>query len=121
MMSFSLHASKCNFICKSEVSRPLTVKFGPKGEKVVLISNATSKLKTKQLQTISDDIISVPDMLQTDRAKFSESVRGKFGIWRLFCSNGDLPNHIENGTNRPKDYVIVTDHVIMTSSICKQQ
>ena len=68
----------------SEAPGLLTFKFTTKEQMVVIISNIASKLKTKQLQTIYNDIIIVPEMLSTDRVVFSKSIIEKFGIWGLF-------------------------------------
>ena len=57
-----------------------------------MISNIASKLKTKQLQKIYNDIIIVPEMLSIDRVVFSKSVIVKFGGF----SSGDLQYHIED-------------------------
>ena len=56
--------------------------FGTKGEIVVLTSNIRLKLKTKKLKTIYDDIIGVPDVLQTDIELYFLSFKVYHcGIW----------------------------------------
>ena len=77
----------------SIVQRPQASDLQIHEEMVVIISNIASKLKTKQLQTIYNNIITVPERLFTDRVVFSSSIIVKFGIWSF--SSGDLQYHIE--------------------------
>ena len=99
---------KCNFICNSEVSWLLIFKSGPKGQTAVLVPNTISELKTKQVFTIYDDVIIMPEILPTNRAKFSESVTENlvFGGFSV----GDLPYHIEDW-NKTR-YRLCNDDVI---------
>ena len=61
----------------------------------MIISSIASKLKTKQLQTIYNDIIMPEKALNSiDRIVFSKSIIVKFGIWGF--SSGDLQYHIED-------------------------
>ena len=73
---------------------------------VVIISNIASKLKTKQLQTIYNDIIIVSERLSTDRVVFSKSII----LWNLVFggfSSGDLQYHIEDEKKWAMDYVMM--------------
>ena len=57
------------FKCSSEAPGRLTFKFATKEQMVVIISNNASNLKTKQLQTIYNDIIIVPERVPTDGSR----------------------------------------------------
>ena len=70
-----------------------------KRQMVLLMSNIISILKTKQLQTIYDDVIIVPERLQTDIELLLTSL-SSLSIWNVGAlSVGDLPHSIKDEKN----------------------
>ena len=94
MLSFSLRVSDYIFKCSSEVPGLLSLKFATNGRIVVIVSNITLKLKTRHLQTIYDDVTTVPERLQIDKELNFPSL--SFEIWYLEAFLfGDLLYNIE--------------------------
>ena len=104
-----MHQKRIYNICRSEISLLLTAKFGIKRQMVLLISNITSILKTKKLQTIYDDAIIVPERLHAEIEL------------NLVCGThfaGDLPLDITSKLERTR-YRPCNDDVITLPAVIK--
>ena len=81
----------------------------------MLISNKTLIFKTKQIRTIPDNVIAVPDKLQTDRTIFSKSITQNLVTeGALFVC--DLLHYIED---RKESYRLRNDDAINLQAIIK--